>query len=445
MENEITERPPILEIAWTRFAIFDAAASRHTRGFYWIRAAILWFSVIATAFAIVNTGLFADRQDSLALFVKVFFVAIPIVASGFAAFASRFYGNGNWLIVRAGAEEIKKEIYLYRTIRNKAKRDEIIEKNMATIQRQMYQRLSGEFSFEPYDGSIPPYYNPGEKDEEKRGDSGFNDLTSEEYFKFRLEDQFKWHNKKINGYKQQRQRMVIYILIMGGLGAILAALGGNWSIGVALTSSITAAMIGWQELNSYDSIIRNYSKVVMELTILYDHWKNLPPDARKGKEFERMVEGCETVLWTQHLEFIATQQEVLKEHGLEEEASLIEGVVDKAVETAKDMQVGMREAALEATSQALDTAKDQVVEDFKTTLGTLAEEASSELVQQELAAMREALTDVVESVAGDKSSIFASLAKIAEKFSNTDVGRDTTKEELNRILAEYPKTGEVKG
>jgi hypothetical protein len=116
--------------------------------------------------------------------------------------------------------------------------------------------------------------------------------------------------------------MVIYILIMGGLGAILAAVGGNWSIGVALTSSITAAMIGWQELNDYDGIIRNYSKVVVELTILYDHWKNSARRPQR-KEFERMVEGVKRRSGPAS-EFIATQREVLKEHGLEDEASLIE-------------------------------------------------------------------------------------------------------------------------
>ena len=62
MENETTERIPILEIAWTRYAIFDATAKRRTRGFYNIRATILWLSVIATIFAIVNTALFAERN-----------------------------------------------------------------------------------------------------------------------------------------------------------------------------------------------------------------------------------------------------------------------------------------------------------------------------------------------------------------------------------------------
>ncbi len=55
------------------------------------------------------------------MIVKVLFIAIPVVASIFAAFATKFYSNGSWLIYRAGAEEIKKEIYIYRTILPKDK------------------------------------------------------------------------------------------------------------------------------------------------------------------------------------------------------------------------------------------------------------------------------------------------------------------------------------
>ena len=449
MENETPERSPILDIAWTRFAIFDAAAGRRTRAFYRIRKIILWMSVAATLFAILTTVYPTNWPASVRLVLKFLFIATPIVASVIAAFSTRFYSNGSWLIMRAAAEEIKKEIFLYRTIRDKSNRDEILENKLAAIQRQMYQSLNGEFSFEPYDGTIPPYYNPDEPDKVKRGDAGFQDLSGEEYFQFRLENQLAWHNKKINGYQRARRMMVIYILVMGALGAIIAAWGEGISILVALTAAITTALIGWQELNNYDAIIGNYSKVVMELTILYDHWKNLQPEARqeRGKEFEKMVDQCESVLWAQHKEYVHVQREVLQEteKEIQEKAKLAEDLLTKAQETSKAAEKEVREAVFDAASQAMDTGKEKLVEDFKTTLGTLASEASSELVQQELEAMRNAVTEMVESVVGDKSSLFASLAEIAEQFSNTDVGRDTTREELNLILARYPKTGEIKG
>ena len=92
MENQPIEKAPILEIAWTRFAIFDAAASRRTRGFYRIRSFILWTSVAATLFAILVTVLPASPLPvfKLAVFtlgLKFLFIATPIVASFIAAFA----------------------------------------------------------------------------------------------------------------------------------------------------------------------------------------------------------------------------------------------------------------------------------------------------------------------------------------------------------------------
>jgi len=442
METETTNKTPILNIAWTRYAYLDASAIRRTRGFYRIRRAILWLGVVATFFAILTTAFFSDSENLPGLIIKIFFIATPVISSIFAAFASRFYSNGSWLIMRAGAEEIKKEIYLYRTTRkHKPRRREFLEKRLAEIQRQMFRSLTGEFSFEPYDGRVPPHYNP-ETDE---GDPGFNDLDGEQYFRFRLENQFDWHNKKINSYKAERRRMVVYILTMGGLGAVLAALGGGLSIWVALTASITAALIGWQELDNLDSIIRNYSKVVMELTILHDHWHNLEREERTEKEFFKMVEECEIVLWAQNAEYVRSMQDVLKELDLDEEASLIEGIIDKSVETAKGMQQGMREAALEATGEALQAAEEKVVHQFKETFGALAQEASSELVQQELEAMSKAVSQAAEAVIQRASTFTSSLAEIAEEFAHVDIGRDTSKEELNAILARFPKTNDVKG
>jgi hypothetical protein len=43
------------------------------------------------------------------------------------------------------------------------------------------------------------------------------------------------------------------------------------------------------------------------------------------------------------------------------------------------------------------------------------------------------------------SSLTSSLSNIAKEFAHIDIGRDTTKEELNAILARYPKTNDVKG
>src|SRR6185436_19009577 len=123
METEAPKPAPILEIAWTRYANLDLAADRRTAGFHKIRKWIIWLGVMATFFAIITQLFFRDFDlekltasstfpgyATLGIIVKVLFVATPVLASIFAAFATKFYSNGAWLIYRAGGEEVKKEI-----------------------------------------------------------------------------------------------------------------------------------------------------------------------------------------------------------------------------------------------------------------------------------------------------------------------------------------------
>lgn len=443
METETPKTTPILNIAWTRHAHLDSAATRRTRGFYNIRKWITWLGVLATLFAILTQLFFLDTPSLLGIVVKGFLIATPIVASILAAFATKFYSNGAWLIYRAGAEELRKEIYFFRTIlQNDPTRRAYLEKRLTEIQRQLFRSLSGEFAFEGYDGPIPPHYNP----QDPNSDPGFNDLTGDEYFRYRLENQLAWHNKKVNQHKQERRRMTIFILTAGGLGAVLAAgWGGVLSIWVAFTASITAALIGWQELRSVDATIKNYSKVVMELTILYDHWHNLEGEERTPAEFYSLVRACENVLWAQNVEYIKAMQEALQDADLEREASLINRVVKESVESAERTKQAMRDSIVEHTKETLQEGEKKIEETVKAALGSLAEEASSELVQKELEAMSKAAVEMVENIKERASSLTSSLADIAKEFAHIDIGRDTSKEELNAILSRFPKTNDVKG
>jgi hypothetical protein len=105
----------------------------------------------------------------------------------------------------------------------------------------------------------------------------------------------------------------------------------------------------------------------------------------------------------------------------------------------------MRDGLVETTSQILDEAEQKIEETFNSVMGSLAEEASSEIVQKELEAMDKAVTSISENVMERATNFSSSLSQIAQEFAHVEVGRDTSKEELNAILARYPKTSDVKG
>jgi hypothetical protein len=444
METETSKAAPILNIAWTRYAQLNAVSERRSRAYKRLRISIAMLGILATLFAIITQVFFSDpNTTSLAgLVVKILFIATPIAASLFAAFGTRAFRNGDWLVTRAAAEEYLKEIYFYRTILQKRKtRRSYLEKRINEIQKQLYRGLGGELVFKPYTGPIPPYYNP----EQPESDPGFDDLNGEEYFKYRLEDQLRWHHREVNEYKSERGFLTFFVLAAGGVGAFFAAWGGPLSIWVALTASVTAALIGWQELRNVDSVIKNYSKVILELTSLYDHWLNLEPEERTNAEFYKIVRGCEDVLWAQNTEYIQSMQEALQDASLEEEASLVNRVIKESVESAKRTKQAMRDNLVDFTKETLQKEEEKIEETFKATLGSLAEEASSEIVQQELAAMSKAVVETAENAMERTSAFTSSLAQIAEEFAHIEVDRDTSKEELNAILARYPKTNDVKG
>lgn len=441
MENEGTKVTPILNIAWTRYANLDASSKRGTRLYRNIRRWIAALGVLATLFAILSLTFPRETAGAVGLGVRILLVTTPILASALAAVATRGFSSDDWLMKRAGAEEILKEVYFYRTVlqRNRNRRA-YLEKRLNEIQRQVYHGLGGEFAFENYNGPIPPYYNPNDPN----SDSGIDDLTGDQYFKYRLENQLDWHNRKVNQYKTERFRLQLLIVAFGAAGALLAAFDET-TIWVAFTASLTAALVGWQEIRNLDEIIKNYSKVVMELTMLYDHWHNLEPEERTKSEFYKMVRNCEEVLWAQNTEYIKSMREVLKESGLEEEASLVNRVIKESVASDARMKQSRRDRIVEATTASFQEAEELADEDFEAALGSLAEEASSELVQQELEAMRKAALEMAENVMERASSFTSSLEEIAREFAHIDIGRDTSKEELNAILSRFPKTDDVKG
>ena len=439
MENEAPKTTPILQIAWARFSELDVNALARSKSHIDKRRWIAILGVLATFFAIL-AQLFTDGL--LSLIVKIFLIATPLIGSGMAAFTKAFYANGDWLTMRAGAEEILKEIYFFRTILAKRRdRRSYLEKRLTEIQRQLYKSMGGELVVKPYNGPIPTRYYP----DDPSSDPGWDDLTGDEYFTYRVENQLIWHRKKVDQFQTKRIKMQILILAAGAAGAFLAALGGALSLWVALTASLTAAFLGWQELQNIDSIIKNYSKVVVELTVIYDHWLNLEPEERVEGEFYRMVRSTEEIIWAQNIEYIKSQQEALKEADLDEEANLINRVVKESADSAKRTKQAMEDAIVDHTKEVLEDVEEKVEETVKAALGTLAEEASSELVQKELEAMSKAVIEMAETAMARAKSMKSTLADIAKEFAHVDIGRDTSKEELNQILSRFPKSTDPKG
>jgi hypothetical protein len=234
------------------------------------------------------------------------------------------------------------------------------------------------------------------------------------------------------------------IIISGLMGAFLAAWGPPIALWVALSAAFTSAFIGWQELRSLDSVVRNYSKVIMELNILFDHWKNLEGEEQNQTEFYKTVRSTEDILWGQNVEYIKSMQEALRESDLEEEASLVNRVIKEQRDSDRRFRAGMTDAIGDYTRESLLDSEETLTETFKSALGTLSEEASSDLVQAELAAMQNVIQDAAQNIA-EHIGLSSTLKAIREEFDGVEIGSNTPASVLNDLMSRYPKTTEAKG
>jgi hypothetical protein len=243
-------------------------------------------------------------------------------------------------------------------------------------------------------------------------------------------------------------RLKILILISGAAGAFLAALGaafeGGINLWVALTASLTTTFIGWQELRGLDLVVRNYSKVIMELNILSDHWLNLEQEERTQTEFYKMVENTEDVLWSRNVEYIKAMQEALKESSLDEEAELINRVIQEQRDSDRRLRKSIQDAIVNEAAATMEEADEALSAEINEVVGSLAEEAASDVVQAEFAAMKDAVRETLENVA-ERMGFSHALEALRNEFDGVEISGNTPSSVLNNLMSRYPKTTDAKG
>ena len=108
----------VLETAWQRFAELDANAITAQKWHLTMRLWVIILSVVATLLAIVTQWVVATQTEeaTAARVLNFILISVPIIGSVILAFANKLRLGERWLALRAGAEEIRKEIFFYRTI-----------------------------------------------------------------------------------------------------------------------------------------------------------------------------------------------------------------------------------------------------------------------------------------------------------------------------------------
>lgn len=317
----------LLRRVWHRFATYDAAAERYQAGFARSQLWILLLGVLAVALALIQTQIFGTEQPAGASWeydaLRYAIIAVPILISILVAAANRFKAGNKWILLRAAAEAIKREIFRYRTRagiyseteRAKASkqadadvtRDARLAERVKAITGQLMKTTVNEAALRPYEGQIPPemYGAAGQ-------DDGVSDLTPARYIAIRVQDQLSFFKNKTGTLERWHKRFQWSIFIVGGIGTLLAAIG--LELWVALTTAVAGAFAIYVEYRQTEYTLTKYNQTATDLENILDWWMGLTPaEQAYAHNQSLLVEQAEKALENELSGWVQQMQDTLTE------------------------------------------------------------------------------------------------------------------------------------
>ena len=347
----------ILESAWQLTVDYDYNAGLAVRRHMRLRRIVIILGVAATLLAILSDSFGGTLLPVVAEWIlRVLLILVPITSSVVLALANRFQEGERWLALKTGAENVMRVIYLSRTILSPVntlserqkhmvefRRDQWLEERLAEIRRETLQNVSGNLALRSYPWRSRWQFavNP------------LGGLEPEEYIEERLNYEIDDYSKKIARAQTVRTNLQYAILILGGIGSLIAALSNmsvlqpfSLSIWVALSTAFAVAVSSWFELREMDwrvhrgispedrekalngnsektgsrgsvddpleATVTLYSHIINELTIARDHWRSLGKEGGTD-EFYELVLLVERILWGKEFPLDSQIQECINQ------------------------------------------------------------------------------------------------------------------------------------
>ncbi|MCW3107373.1 MAG: hypothetical protein JWQ09_1879 [Segetibacter sp.] len=325
----------VLMQAWETFAYYDHNANLQEKKFNNMQMSILIFGLVSTFLVIFQQVFAPDNPKAISRLLSpddlwkqrvpgwlfwwvlhYILIFIPILLTVLVTAANRFKQGSKWLLLRAGAESIKREIFRYRTraMYYNEKPEQQLAQRIEDITRRTMRTEVNSSALKPYnkdekDKTLPAELFSGEGDAK---DDGFSYLVPDRYINIRLTDQAEFYRK--GAIKLERQLNALYWLtfIIGGLGSFLAAVG--LEVWIAVTTSMVGAFVTYLGYKQTERTLMKYNQSSTDLSNVKGWWNALSAEEQADqKNIDSLVEHTEQVLQSELDGWIQQMQNALAE------------------------------------------------------------------------------------------------------------------------------------
>lgn len=303
-------RVDTLTDSWNRYDDLDQAADGKQVLFRNLQLTILSLGVVATLLAIVQSGsalplwfkqLFpAPYAPHLKALTHVLMVLTPITISILLAASSRFREGNKWILLRASAEAIKREIFRYRMQAGPYSNDQCVQTSRETKLAAKLKDISSALAQSEVNRTNVPAAV-------KHDPTRLTFLSPDDYLKDRIDNQKIYFVKKTADLYKQLKTVQVWIYIAGGVGTALAAFRAD--VWVALTTAVAAMLTTRLETDQVENTLVQYNQALTGLRNIESWWKALSQwEKRRPRNIDLLVEQTETTLegelagWVQQMQ-----------------------------------------------------------------------------------------------------------------------------------------------
>ena len=303
---------PTLKMAWNRFALYDRSAIVYQKDFRNFQQWILLIGIFATALALAGsqfkTNLEPFKFDipiliwsikfTLYDFVHLPVIGLPLAISVLISLSTKFNPGNKYILLRATAERVKREIFTYRAragLYSAAQlagqsAEGLLQQRIEALGRQLMETEMKDATLFPYVGPIPPPMKAATS-----GDDGFSKLSPDRYDEIRLGDQIGFHINKVGSLGAQLRKYQRLIYVAGALGTFLAAIG--FEVWIALTTTLTTAFASYLLSDQVEYTLTRNNQTLIELQNVRAWWRSLSPQEKQDqKNLDGMVDAMEKTL-----------------------------------------------------------------------------------------------------------------------------------------------------
>ena len=289
----VTEPDVTLRSAWERFAVLDLNANLQQRRFSWLQASVLILGLAGATIAVVKSVLKDAVPDGSGVERALYYAVllIPIIVSVAIAGGNRFKPGSKWLLMRAAAESVKREIFRYRARSGDyrhADRDGVLALRVEDVTRRLAFTEVNTLALTPYPGLIPPV-TAGFVDD------GLSPLSPERYLSVRVADQLRYYRKSALRLHRKLVAWQVTILGLGGLGTLLAAI--DQSVWVAVTTAAVTAATTHLGYRQVEASLTTYNQTATDLENVRGWWQALSPEEQASPaNLDKLVDHAEKVM-----------------------------------------------------------------------------------------------------------------------------------------------------